>query len=61
MFFKFKVGCGRNIKNEYKSLIDKIKIEALDGTLSEVLLHPVVSWHIKNEFPFHFRERRQVL
>ncbi|KAK6624877.1 hypothetical protein RUM44_011741 [Polyplax serrata] len=56
----FQIGCGRKVENRLKSLIGKIKVEALDGTLSEVLLYPVVGWYAKNELPLYYRGRRQV-
>jgi hypothetical protein len=40
-------------------LVQQLKQQARDGTLSEVLQQPIVGWHVKTEASAH-RERREV-
>jgi hypothetical protein len=41
-------------------LVQQLKQQARDGTLSEVLQQPVVGWHVKTEASSAHRERREV-
>lgn len=43
-----------------RAVIDRVRSDARDGTLAEVLQAPVVGWHARNELPAFFRDRREV-
>ena len=57
---QWQVGCDGHLWRQYTQLIQQLKIQARDGTLSEVLLLPVVGWHVKTDTLSGQRERREV-
>ncbi|KAJ9584025.1 hypothetical protein L9F63_021629 [Diploptera punctata] len=57
---QWQVGCDGHLWKQYNQLIDQLKHQARDGTLSEVLLQPVVGWHVKTDSLSGQRERREI-
>jgi hypothetical protein len=56
----FQVGCDGHLWKQHMQLVQRLKQQARDGTLSEVLQQPVVGWHVKTEASSAHRERREV-
>jgi hypothetical protein len=56
----FQVGCDGHLWKQHMQLVQQLKQQARDGTLSEVLQQPVVGWHVKTEASSAHRERREV-
>jgi len=44
-----QVGCDGKIWAEQTKIVDRLKQQASDGTLAEVLRWPVIGWYIKTE------------
>jgi neurexin len=55
-----QVGCDGHLWKQHMQLIQQLKQQARDGTLSEVLQQPIVGWHVKTEVSSTHRERREV-
>lgn len=43
------VGCSGKLSDKYLSLVERIKEQAVDGTLAEVLGSPVLGWRVRRE------------
>ncbi|PSN48490.1 hypothetical protein C0J52_14055 [Blattella germanica] len=57
---QWQVGCDGHVWKQHMPLIQQLKQQARDGTLSEVLLQPVVGWHVKTDSSSGQRERREI-
>jgi hypothetical protein len=55
-----QVGCEGHLWKQYVELVQQLQQQAHDGTLSEVLMQPVVGWHVKTAGASGHRERREV-
>lgn len=55
-----QVGCEGHLWKQYTEMVQGLQQQARDGTLSEVLMQPVVGWHIKTAGTSAHRERREV-
>lgn len=55
-----QVGCDGHLWKQHVQLLQQLKQQARDGTLSEVLQQPIVGWHVKTEASSSHRERREV-
>jgi neurexin len=56
-----QVGCDGHLWKQHMQLVQQLKQQAGDGTLSEVLQLPIVGWHVKTEASSSaHRERREV-
>lgn len=58
--YMLQVGCDGHLWKQHIQLVQQLKQQARDGTLSEVLQQPVVGWHVKTEASSAHRERREV-
>lgn len=58
----WQVGCNGNVHPDHTNEIKRIKENAHDGTLSEVVQLPVIGWHVMARSTAQpFRHRRQVV
>ncbi|XP_069682124.1 dystroglycan 1 [Periplaneta americana] len=57
---QWQVGCDGHLWKQNSQLVQQLKQQARDGTLSEVLQQPVVGWHVKTEVSSGHRERREI-
>lgn len=57
---QLQVGCEGHLWKQYTEMVQGLQQQARDGTLSEVLMQPVVGWHIKTAGTSAHRERREV-
>jgi len=57
---QWQVGCEGHLWKQYTEMVQGLQQQARDGTLSEVLMQPVVGWHIKTAGTSAHRERREV-
>lgn len=57
---QWQVGCEGHLWKQYVELVQQLQQQAHDGTLSEVLMQPVVGWHVKTAGASAHRERREV-
>jgi hypothetical protein len=55
-----QVGCDGHVWKQCTEMVQGLQQQARDGTLSEVLMQPVVGWHVKTAGTSAHRERRQV-
>lgn len=57
---QWQVGCEGHLWKQYTEMVQRLQQQARDGTLSEVLMQPVVGWHVKTAGSYAHRERREV-
>jgi hypothetical protein len=55
-----QVGCEGHLWKQCTETVQGLQQQARDGTLSEVLMEPVVGWHVKTAGTSAHRERREV-
>ncbi|KAJ1524398.1 hypothetical protein ONE63_010898 [Megalurothrips usitatus] len=55
---QWQVGCENQLWPQHTRVVEDLKQQARDGTLAEVLLWPVVGWHIKADSSLANRGRR---
>lgn len=56
---QWQVGCENQVWPQQTNIVEDLKQQARDGTLAEVLLWPVVGWHIKADNSYANRGRRE--
>lgn len=53
------MGCENQLWPQQTNVVEDLKQQARDGTLAEVLLWPVIGWHIKADNSYANRGRRE--
>ncbi|CAG0895474.1 unnamed protein product [Cyprideis torosa] len=62
LWIQWQIGCGGQISQKFSSLFASIQRDSSDGTLSEVIQHPLVGWHVTEFTPtLRILVRRQVM
>ncbi|XP_063226131.1 dystroglycan 1 [Bacillus rossius redtenbacheri] len=57
---QWQVGCDGHVWRKHSRALERLKLQAQDGTLAEVLQQPVVGWHVRTEPAAARRSRREV-